>query len=393
MPALRTLQAVEVKGKRVLLRVDCNVAVDDEGRPVPGGEQRLQAILPTIQRLQGQGARVILLSHLGRPGGKIVESLRLDGVARQLSVLLNTPVRYVPETRGPKVSALVEQLRDGDLLLLENLRFDPGEEKPDPAFAEELAKLGELFVNDAFSASHRNHASVALLPRLRPSYAGQLLEREVTVLQQVLERPERPAVAILGGAKLETKLGLIKNLLPRVDHLLTGGGIANTLLRLSGAPISVGLVEVHPPADVSGILAEYRDKLHLPTDLRVLRGLQSREARLVPVRALTAADDVRDIGPETAVAYCQIIAGSKTCIWNGPLGQFETSPFEEGTKAVGHCIRNTETFSVVGGGDTVRALSEMGLLTTFDHVSTGGGAMLAFLEGAPMPGLEPLYTV
>ncbi|TSC73012.1 MAG: phosphoglycerate kinase [Parcubacteria group bacterium Gr01-1014_38] len=392
MRTLRTLRGVDVKGKRVLLRVDCNVAVDDDGRPLSGAEQRLEAILPTIQHLQSEGARVILLSHLGRPGGKVVESLRLDDVARQLSVLLNTPVRYIPEVGGPDVCARVEQMQDGDIALLENLRFDPGEERADLAFADALASLGDLVVQDAFSVSHRSHASVAVLPRLRPSYAGFLVEREVDVLQRILVNPERPAIAIIGGAKLETKLALLKTLLPRVDHLLTGGGVANTFLRLSGSPIGTGLVETHPFPDVSALLSESLDKLHLPTDVHVIRGGQSRDARIIPVGALTPADDVRDIGPETALAYCRVIATSKTCIWNGPLGQFETLPFGEGTRRVAHCIRNADAFSVVGGGDTVRALSEMGLLSAFDHVSTGGGAMLAFLEGAPMPGLEPLYT-
>ncbi|MDP3685463.1 MAG: phosphoglycerate kinase [bacterium] len=389
---LRVLDRIDVRGRRVLLRVDCNVAVDDDGKPLSGAEQRLEAVLPTIQHLQSQGARVILLSHLGRPGGKVVESLRLDDVARQLSVLLNTPVRYIPEVRGPSVRARVEQMRDGDILLLENLRFDLGEEKPDPAFAEELASFGEIFVNDAFSASHRNHASVALLPKLRSSYAGMLLEKEVHILEQVLERPKRPAIAIVGGAKLETKLALLKNLLPRVDHLLTGGGIANTLLRLSGYSLGAGVIETHPSPEVSELLTEHRDKIHLPTDVRAIRGGSGAEPRILPLRAVTPTDDVRDIGPETAVAYCRVITASKTCIWNGPPGQFENPAFAEGTRAIAQCVRSADTFSVAGGGDTVRAISEMGLLGAFDHVSTGGGAMLAFLEGAPMPGLEPLYT-
>jgi phosphoglycerate kinase len=392
MRQLRTLRGVDVKGVRVLLRVDCNVGVDDESRPLPDSEQRLRAILPTITHLQAQGARVILLSHLGRPGGKPVESLRLDDVARRLGVLLGTPVRYVPDIHGPRARALLEQVQEGDIALLENLRFDPGEEGADPAFAEALARLGDVVVQDAFSASHRSHASVAVLPRLRPSYAGFLVEREVDVLQRVLANPERPAIAILGGAKLETKLALVKNLLPRVDHLLTGGGVANTLLRISGAPIGTGLVEVHPPADVAALLMEYRDTLHLPSDVHVIRGAQSHDTRIISVDALTPADDIRDVGPETTLAYCRLITTSKTCIWNGPLGRFETHPFGEATKRVAHCIQSADTFSVVGGGDTVRALSEMGLLTAFDHVSTGGGAMIAFLEGAPMPGLEPLYT-
>ncbi|TSC64293.1 MAG: 3-phosphoglycerate kinase [Parcubacteria group bacterium Gr01-1014_106] len=389
---LRTLRGVEVQGKRVLLRVDCNVAVDEEGRPMPGGEQRLRAILPTIQHLQSQGARTILLSHLGRPGGKHVETLRLENVARQLRALAGFPIRYVPDIHGAQARAASEQLRDGEVILLENLRFDAGEEKADLLFAEALAALGELVVQDAFSVSHRKHASVAVLSRLRPSYAGLLLEKEVAMLERVLTTPERPAVAILGGAKLETKLGLMRHLLTRVDVILTGGGIANTLLRVGGASLRVGLVETQPPPEVTELLSEHRKNIQMPTDVRVVRGV-GREVHplMLPVSALTPADDVRDIGPETAAAYCAIIAQAKTCVWNGPVGKFEEPPFDEGTKHIARCVQSSPAFSVVGGGDTVRAISEMGLLQKFTHVSTGGGAMLTFLEGAPMPGLEPLY--
>lgn len=392
MKKLRTLREVDVRGKRVLLRVDCNVAVDEEGQPMSGAEQRLRAILPTIQHLQSFGARIILLSHLGRPGGKPVETLRLDNVAHQLSVLLGFPVRFVPDIRGTQARAAAEQLRDGEVILLENLRFDPGEEQADLLFAEALAALGEYVVQDAFGVSHRKHASVAVLPRLRPSYAGFLLEQEVKTLERVLANTERPAVAILGGAKLETKLGLVRKLLSRVDALLTGGGVANTLLRVAGAPLSTGVVETRPAPEISALLTEYREKLHLPTDVRVIRGAGGNaHPMIVPVSALTAADDVRDIGPRTAAAYCAVIVKAKTCVWNGPLGKFETPPFDEGTKQIARCLQGAAAFSVVGGGDTVRALSEMGFLQKFAHVSTGGGAMLAFLEGAPMPGLEPLY--
>lgn len=381
-----------MKGKRVLLRVDCNVAVDEDGRPWAGAEQRLEAALPTISYLRERGARVVLLSHLGRPGGRVVESLRLDGVARRISAMLKAPVQYVHALGGPEVQGTIEQMADGDLIMLENLRFDPGEEAADPAFAKDLARQGDIFVQDAFGDAHREHASVALLPRLLPSYAGLLLEKEVSVLQGVLEHPARPAVAVVGGAKLETKLKLLEHLLTRVDHLLCGGEIANAFLSLSGQAAGSKAFGTRPTDDVLGLLEAFRGKLHLPTDVRVARGpWENKRAVVLSVGAVTTADAVFDIGPETAAAYCRIVSASKTCVWNGPLGKFELPAFAEGTRAVAQCVRSDATFSVVGGGDTVRAFTEMGIVRHFDHVSTGGGAMLAFLEGTPLPGIEPLY--
>lgn len=391
---LRTIRDVGEgawKGKRVLVRVDCNVATDEDGHPVPGGEQRLQTILPTITFLRDRGARVILLAHLGRPRGTVVDVLRLDDVARRLTSLLGTPVQYVPDLLGPAAQAAVAALEDGEILLLENVRFDPREEAADRAFAQALASLGELFVQEAFSAAHRNHASVALLPRLLPSYAGVLLGREVGVLGGVLEKPARPVVAIVGGAKLETKVALLRNLLPRVDCLLTGGGIANTFLRLTGGSAGTPRADRAAHREALALSTTHRDKLVLPTDVRVARAGDTARALVVRVGAIAPADEVLDLGPQTVVAYCHILASARTCIWNGPLGKFELPAFAEATRAVAQCVRGSETFAVAGGGDTVRALTDMGLLKHFDHVSTGGGAMLAFLEGAPMPGLDPLY--
>lgn len=391
MRSLRTIRGVDVRGKRVLLRVDCNVAVEEDGRPILGGEQRLRAVLPTIELLRGQGARTILLTHLGRPGGRVVEALRVDDIARRLFVLLGSPVRYVPEVRGPSAARDVADLSDGDVLLLENLRFDPGEEANDPAFARDLAVFGELYVNDAFGASHRAHASVALLPTLLPSAAGLLLAREVEVLHGVLENPARPVVAIVGGAKLETKLALLTNLLPRVDRLLTGGGVANTLLQSAGMSTGVSLAEREQDGPARELFERFKERIVLPTDVRVARHGDQSRALVVPASAVDAADAVCDIGPETALAYCRHLAAARTCLWNGPLGKFEWPAFGSGTRALAQCLQGAQTFAVVGGGDTVRALTEMRLLHHFDHVSTGGGAMLAYLEGAPMPGLEPLY--
>lgn len=388
---LRTIRGIEVEGKRVLLRIDGNVAVDEEGDPVPGGDQRLEAVLPTITYLRDHGARIVLLTHLGRPRGNVVESLRLDDIARRLGALLQTPIRYVPDLRGAQARAVVEGLRNGEIAILENLRFDPGEEVADQGLASDLAGFGDIFVQDAFGVSHRRHASVALLPEILPSYAGFLIEKEVQVLQGLLGQPARPAVAIIGGAKLETKLQLLKNLLPRVDYLLPGGGIANTFLKLTGVRMKVRLSEEEHKSEAVEFFAAYRGKIVLPTDVRVARAGKTSEALILPVQAVTSADAIYDLGPDTTVAYCRVVSTARTCIWNGPLGKFELPPFAEATIAVARCIHGPETFAVVGGGDTVRALADHGLLGQFDYVSTGGGAMLAFLEGSPMPGIDPLY--
>lgn len=395
MRKLRSIHDVgegEWKGKRVLVRVDCNVATDEEGHPLLGGEQRLQAIVPTLTYLKDRGARLVLLTHLGRPDGHAVEALRVDDVARRLSVLLHTPVRYVPDIVGRDAQAAVQSLADGDILLLENLRFDAREAAADPTFARALADSGDLVVEEDFSVAHRNHASVAVLPRLLPAYAGFLLAREVEILSGVLERPARPVVLIIGGAKLDTKMALLRNLLPRVDRLLTGGVIANTLLQVAGMPNTATPVDHGMLEDVRALWEAHREKIALPTDLRVARGGNTDRAVLVPPHHLLPADDVLDVGPETVVAYCRALTNARTCIWNGPLGKFELPAYREATRAVAQCVRGAETFAVVGGGDTVRALTEMDLLNHFDHVSTGGGAMLAFLEGAQLPGLEPLYV-
>lgn len=387
---LRSVHELPTAGKRVLVRVDCNVAVDEESRPLPRTDQRLRAILPTVEYLRGSGARVLLLSHLGRPDGRVVEALRLDDIARRLGVLLGAPVRYIPSMRGQIARSAAATLRAGEILLLENLRFDPGEERADPSFAADLASLGDAVVQDAFADAHRRHASVAVLPTLLPSAAGLLVESEVAALQRILDAPDRPVVAIMGGAKLETKLGLVANLLPRVDHLLTGGGIANTFLHIAGLHVDRGLVDAHPPAEAVDLFARFRARIHLPTDVRVQRA-GMRESLILPVSAVTAADEILDVGPETTETYCQALVGATLCVWNGPLGRFETPPFDTGTTVIARCLASARAFSVVGGGDTVRALEELGLTDAFDHVSTGGGAMLAFLSGDEMPGLEPLY--
>lgn len=389
---LRTLEGVQLKGKRVLLRVDFNEAVGEDGRPLPSADHRLRAALPTLDYLRRHAARIILLSHLGRPGGRVVEHLRLRGVVARCARLLGVPIRALPEIFGTSVRAAVDGLKDGEIIALENLRFHPGEEANDEAFARALAAYGACFVHDAFGVAHRAHASVAALPRLLPSFAGEQLAAEVGVLGGILDRPERPAVAIVGGAKLETKLALITSLLPRVDALLAGGGIANAFLRAAGRDVGTSQANHAAATGLAELLREYRERIHLPTDVRVLRAGRERQPLVLPVAAVTPADAIGDIGPETAVAYCRVLRGARTCVWNGPLGKFETPSFGEGTRAVAQCVRGAETFSVVGGGDTVRALEQDHLLGAFDHVSTGGGAMLAFLEGAPMPGLEALWA-
>ena len=390
MRELRTIRGVEVKGKRVLVRIDADVDLGPNGKIEPAGDHRLLGCLPIIQYLREHGARVILLSHLGRPGGQLVESLRLKQVGERLGQLLGVPIRALPVTVGPEAHEAVRALTDGDVLLLENVRFDQREEENDPGFAHELAALGEIYVNDAFAASHRAHASLVAITEFLPSYAGLLLTQEVHALETVLESPERPVVAVVSGAKLETKVGLLKNLLPRVDALLTGGGVANMFLQADGVTVGASLVEPHLEESVRELWTQFHENIVVPVDVRVTQTVDGAVSRVVAVDGIAPTDIVYDIGPATAHRYCTIVAAARTCIWNGPLGKVELADFQEGTRTFATCLQKSPAYAVVGGGDTVTALRQMGLTEGFDHVSSGGGAMIAFLEGESLPGVEAL---
>lgn len=390
MSALRTIERLEVRGKRVIVRIDADIDLGPDGKMEESGDHRLKGCLQTLTWLRQRGARLILISHLGRPEGKVVEGLRMAPIAKRLEGLLGAPIRPVPFLTGPEARDAVLALHDGQILFLENVRFDPREEHNDQIFAQELAALGELYVNEAFAVSHRAHASLVAITDFLPSYAGMLLAKEVETLNTVFAHPDRPLVAVVSGAKLETKIGLLRSLLPRVDTLLTGGGIANMFLRAQGVTVGASLIEPHLDAEVRQLLQTFGAKILVPTDVRVARGGHEETPAILPVTDLEEGDVIYDIGPMTIQRYCNAIGSGGTCIWNGPLGKVEHPSFQEGTKAFAACVQAAEVYSVVGGGDTVTALTQMGVTAKFNHVSSGGGALIAFLEGAPLPAVDAL---
>ena len=388
--AKRSLAEADVAGRRVLVRVDLNVPLAD-GRVAD--DTRIRAASPTITDLLDRRARVILVSHLGRPKGKPDPAYRMAPVARRLSELLGQEVPALDAVTGPNVEQAVAALPDGGVVLLENVRFEPGEEKNDPELAARLARLGDLFVNDAFGAAHRAHASTVGVATLLPAYAGFLLQREVEVLSRLLESPERPFVAILGGAKVSDKLGVVDHLLGRVDGLLIGGGMANTFLLAAGAHVGASLVERDRVDDARRImeLARARDvPIHLPTDVVVAPSLDAEAGRVVPAAAVPGEMAVYDIGPATVESFGREIDRARTVIWNGPMGVFERPAFAGGTRGVATAVARAEAFTVVGGGDSVAAIEQLGVANRISHISTGGGASLEFLEGRELPGIAVL---
>lgn len=387
---LRTLRDLPVAGKRVLVRVDFNVPLAPDGRVLD--DTRLRAVLPTIEFLRRQGARIILVSHLGRPKGRDPQ-FSLRPVAEHLSRLLGRPVQFAPDCIGPAVEEMVARLQPGEILLLENVRFYPEEERNDPDFARALARLAAVFVNDAFAAAHRAHASTVGVAAYLPAAAGLLMEKEVTTLREVLEQPARPFVAIVGGAKISTKIGVLQNLLPRVDRLLIGGAMAFTLLKARGCQVGASLVEEDKLEVARSLLEQGGEKIVLPVDVVAA-------PRLEPNPPTQVVDACRipegwlglDIGPATVNAWAPILAAARTILWNGPLGAYEVPPFDAGTRAIGQIVAQSGARSIVGGGDLVAALEQAGLADKMSFVSTGGGATLEFLEGRTLPGIQVLMT-
>lgn len=378
-------------GKRVLVRVDFNVPLDD-GKIAD--DRRIREALPTIAELRRQGARVVLASHLGRPDGKVVEALRLDPVARRLSELLSAPVRKLPDCVGPAVERAVSAMRDGDVVLLENLRFHPEEEDNDDAFARSLASLADVYVNDAFGTAHRAHASTVGVTRFLPAVAGLLMEKELTYLSRALEDPRRPFVAILGGKKVSDKIGVIRNLLTRADTLLIGGAMSYTFLRARGLSIGASLCEEDKLALARSLMEDAgkrRVTLRLPEDVVVAdRFAEDAVYRVVPAEAIPDGWMGLDIGPRTASAYAEAISPAGTVMWNGPMGVFEFPAFAAGTRAVAEAMARSQAVTIVGGGDSAAAVQQMGLAERMTHISTGGGASLEFLEGKELPGVAAL---
>ncbi|HEX2883195.1 MAG TPA: phosphoglycerate kinase [Candidatus Limnocylindria bacterium] len=390
----KTVRDIDVTGKRVFLRADLNVPLDD-GRITD--DTRIKASLPTIVHLLERGASVILASHLGRPKGKVNDALRLKPVADRLSQLLGRPVRMTGDALGPGVAVAVDKMRPGDLILLENLRFHAEEEANDPEFAQALAQVADVYVNDAFGAAHRAHASTEGITHHLPSVAGLLMEREVDALATLLERPAKPFHAVIGGAKVSGKLEVLEALLSRCQAVLVGGGMANTFLAARGIELGKSLVEADQLENAEHILSEARRKrvrFMLPTDAVIAPQIHHRaKTRTVAIDAVPKDQMVVDIGPETLAAYTEHLAKAKTVFWNGPMGVFEHPQFAEGTNAMARFLAaqtNRGVITVVGGGDSVAAVEGLGLADRMTHVSTGGGASLEFLEGKTLPGVAAL---
>ena len=386
---------MDVANKRVLVRVDFNVPKDRDGYITD--DTRIRATLPTINRLREQKARIILLSHLGRPKGQVVDSLRLASVARRLEELLDRPVLYVQDDDWNDVGARLAGIKPGEVALVENIRFHSGEERNDPELSRILAGLGDVFINDAFGVSHRAHASTVGVAQLLPSAAGLLLTHEIEMLSRAVKEPERPFVALIGGAKVSDKIGVIKNLLLLADAVLVGGGMANTFLLSKGHPMGLSLVEEDKLDEAQSILEQAMElgrQLVLPEDLVVAAEFSPAAARqTVAVDAVPDDWSALDIGEKTVEIFAEYIARARTVVWNGPVGVFELEPFAEGTEAMAVAVSQCPGTTIVGGGDSIAALEKLGLTDRVTHVSTGGGASLEFLEGRELPGIAVLDDV
>ncbi|GBR11181.1 phosphoglycerate kinase [Gluconobacter frateurii] len=393
----RTLDNLEARGKRVLVRADLNVPMHDG---VITDATRIERVAPTISELAGKGARVVVLSHFDRPKGKVVPSMSLHPIAEKLGEVLGKPVAFVPECVGPTVEAAVAALKDGDVLVLENTRFHAGEEANDPAFAKALAENGDIFVNDAFSAAHRAHASTEGVAHDLPSFAGRLMQAELSALSAALENPERPVGAIIGGSKISTKLDLIGNVIEKVDTLFITGAMANTFLAAEGIAVGKSLQEadMHETARKIAHLAQEKGcEIVLPVDAVVAREFKAgAESSVCLIGEVPADAMILDAGPRTVELINERLATLKTLVWNGPLGAFEIEPFDRATVAVAQeAARLTQAGklrTVAGGGDTVSALRHAGVASEMSYVSTAGGAFLEWLEGKILPGIEVLRT-
>jgi len=387
------IDEVPIKDKKVFIRVDFNVPLDEQGRITD--DTRIKASLPTIRYALQEGARVILASHLGRPKGKPDPKLSLCPVAERLKELLGTRVIMAPDCIGPEVRAQIDSLQPGEVILLENLRFHKGEEANDEGFARELASLADLYVNDAFGSAHRAHASTQGITRFLPlAVAGFLMQAELNYLGRLLEDPESPFITILGGAKVSDKLGIIKNLLDRVDILLIGGGMAYTFLLAQGKEVGTSLTEpdrLDQAREIMSMAQEKGVKFILPPDSVAAKECRAEaEARVMPMEGFAPDWMALDIGPQTITAFSQQIAQAKTIFWNGPMGVFELPKFSNGTMSIAREVARSGATSVIGGGDTVAAVRKAGVAEKITHISTGGGASLEFLEGRVLPGVAAL---
>lgn len=387
----KTLQDIDVKDKKVFCRVDFNV-------PMENGEisddTRIRAALPTIEYLSENGAKIILASHLGRPKGKVVDELRLDAVAKHLSDLSGKVILKTDTVYGEEVDQAITKLDSGDILLIENVRFEPGEEKNDPELAEAFANMAHIYVNDAFGTAHRAHASTAGVAEKLPAVAGFLMEKELDVLGKALENPERPFTAIIGGAKVADKINVIDHLLDKVDNLIIGGGLAYTFLKAQGYEIGQSLLEEDKLDLALGFIEKAKEKgvnFLLPKDVVIADEFsETADSKIVDIDSIPTDWQALDIGPKTREEYGEVISDSALIVWNGPMGVFEMNAFAGGTKEVARALAETEGYTVIGGGDSAAAVEQFGFAEEMDHISTGGGASLEFMEGKVLPGVDAL---
>lgn len=393
---MKTIKDIDISGKTVLIRVDVNVPLDQHQNVTD--DTRIRAVLPTVNYALDENAKVIMASHMGRPGGKVVPELSLSPVAKRFSRLLKKDVQFAPDCIGPQARAMVEEMQQGDVLLLENLRFHPGEQENDDAFAKELASLCEVYVNDAFAVAHRENASVVAITRHAPlCAAGFLLRSELNYFAQALENPAHPLVAVIGGAKVSSKLAALKNLLHYVDKFLIGGAMANTFLKSMDYDVGKSLVE-------DGLLWEARSLMkkairtgigfYIPVDAVVAdRFDPDAETKVLPIQEVPREWLIMDIGPATSLLYSEALAGAKTIIWNGPMGVFEMDAFSRGTSSMVNFVANSYALTIVGGGETDVAIYRAGESHRITYISTGGGAFLDLMEGKPLPAVAALEKV
>ena len=389
----KTIEDIDVAGKRVLVRVDFNVPQDETGAITD--DTRIAAALPTIQYLAGKGAKVILVSHLGRPKG-VTPKYTLEPVSARLEQLLGQPVELLNKTVGDQVAEAIKEFKNGDVILLENVRFYPEEEANDPGFAQDLAFLADVYVNDAFGTAHRAHASTEGVAHYLPGAAGFLMKKELDYLGGALTEPKRPFVAILGGAKVKDKIGVIQQLLTKVDTLIIGGGMAYTFLKAQGHEIGKSLLDEKNIEFCKEVLATAGDKILLPEDVIVTNanpfdgGEDACETKTVPISAIPADWEGADIGPQTIAKFSAAIKGAGTVVWNGPMGIFEFSKFANGTREIARALAESNAVTIIGGGDSAAAVVQLGFGDRMTHISTGGGASLEFLEGKELPGVAAL---
>ena len=387
---IKGVKNFDIKGKKVLLRCDFNVPLNDEGKI--RDDFRIKQGLPTINYLVEGGAKIIIMTHLGSPKGKKVDNLKLDVIKDRLSEILNKPVNKISDCVGKKVKEEIEKMKEGEIILLENLRFYKEEEQNDPKFALKLAENGDIYINNAFSCSHRNHASIVEITKYLPSGAGILFQKEIKILSKVLNDPWRPFVAIIGGVKISTRTKLIKNLLEKADHVLFGGELANIILRVKGICVGKPWPEKDETVEEVEKIDITSPKVHLPVDVVVSPDMKGDTYVKEVAPGLVRKEELLlDVGSETINMFSEIIKDAKMIIWSGPMGLFEEAIFEKGTKRIGEIItRNHKAYKIVGGGDTLYAVSKFGLSEGFDHISTGGGALLSFLSKEELPGIKAL---